>query len=143
MPSGEPDGIVSDLLDEILADALGGSGLVGGDRNRKVDLVCLAELIAPCQESFSLSGIAGLGDLVQAVDEDMGNIVITGMEAADEALQIAVATDGIVACFHETDTGFDIIDQLRALFDADHVAGFAVNSGVNKIDHLLGFAGAH
>ena len=66
----------------------------------------LRELIQPIQEVLGLAVAFDLDDLGQAVDKDMGNIIIAGVQTADKALQSGVAGDLILAG----------LDQLCALF---------------------------
>ena len=89
-------------------------------------------------------GVLRLGgdDLGQAVDEHVGDIVVPGVEAADEAPEHVEVGHVILAGFHQTDLVVDIIGQLGAPLDADHVAVLTLHGRINELDHLLGLAGA-
>lgn len=141
-PPGRSREVKGTDLEELL-DTVGGSVGIGGDGDGEVDLVGLAKSVAPIQECLGLSGVVAHGDLVEAVDEDMSDIVIAGVETTDKALKIAVSADGIVAGLNQTNTGLYIVYQLGTLFNADNVAGFLVDGFVDRINHLLGLTGAH
>ena len=129
-------------LEELL-DAIGGSICVGRDGDGEVDLVGLAKRVTPIQECLGLSGVVAHGDLVKAVDKDMSDIVIAGVETTDKALEIVVSADGIVAGLNQTNSGLYVVYQLGTLFNADNVAGLVVDGFVDRINHLLGLTGAH
>ena len=122
---------------------LGGQRLVGADGDGELDVVLLGEAVQPVQELLHrvVGGVRG-DDLGQAVDEHMGNIVVAGIEAADEALHKVEAGHIKVAGFHQANLIVNVIGQLGPPLDADDVAVLAVHSGVNELDHLLGLAGA-
>ena len=81
-------------------------------------------------------------DLGQAVDEDVGNVVVAGVHAADKALQGGVIGDIVLAGLHQADVIMDIEGQLVAFLNADHVAVLGLHRVVNQLNDTLGLAGA-
>ena len=125
----------------ILGDALGELGRIVGNGDGELQLVGLAEGLAPGEEGSGLFGIAGAGELVKTIDENVGNIKITGMQAADKALEEEIVADIIFAGVDETDTIINIKSERVALFDADHAAGLRFDGRVDGVDQLLGLTG--
>ena len=72
----------------------------------------------------------------------MGNVIVAGVQAADEASHGSVVRYIVLAGIHQADLIVDVEAELVALFDADHVAVLVLHCGIDKIDHLLGLAGA-
>ena len=102
----------------------------------------LAKGVQPIQELLGLV-VAGAGnDLAQAVDEDMGDVIIASVQTADKALQGGIAVDILAAGLHQTDLIVDVISQLGAPLDADDIAVLGLDGVVDHVDHLLGLAGA-
>ena len=102
----------------------------------------LAKGVQPIQELLGLV-VAGAGnDLAQAVDEDMGDVIIASVQTADKALQGGIAVDIVAAGLHQTDLIVDVISQLGAPLDADDIAVLGLDGVVDHVDHLLGLAGA-
>lgn len=130
-------------VSEVLLDALGGQGLVSADGDGELDVVLLGEAVQPIQEILHrVIGDIGGHDLGQAVDEHMGNIIVAGIEAADEALHEVEVANIKVAGLNQANLIVNVIGQLGAALDANNVAVLAVNSGVNELDHLLGLTSA-
>ena len=72
----------------------------------------------------------------------MGNVVVAGIQAADESLQEVIAAHIVMAGLDQTDLIVNIISQLGPALNADYIPVLAVDSGINELDHLLGLAGA-
>ena len=72
----------------------------------------------------------------------MGDVVVPGVQAADKALEELIALHVVVAGLDQTDFIVDVVGQLGSPLDADHVAVLVLHCGIDKIDHLLGLAGA-
>ena len=128
---------------EVFLHTLSGQRGVGTDGDSELDVVVLAELIEPVQEVLhgQVGGLAG-DDLGEAVDEDVGDVVVAGIQAADEALQEVIVLHIVVAGFHQTDLIIDVVGQLGPTLDAHHVAVLILDCGIDEFDHLLGLAGA-
>ena len=115
----------------------------GQDDIAELDVVLLGEAVEPIQEVLHrVVGGLGAHDLGQAVDENMGNVIVAGIQAADESLQEVIAAHIVVAGLNQTDFIVNIIRQLGPALNADDIAVLAVDSGINELDHLLGLAGA-
>ena len=130
-------------VSEVFLDAVGGQGGIGADGDGELNIVLLGEAVQPVQELLHRM-VGGLGghNLGQAVDKDMGDVVVARVQAADKALQEVIALNIVMAGLHQTDLIMNVIGQLGAPLDADHIAVLAVDSGINELDHLLGLAGA-
>ena len=81
--------------------------------------------------------------LVEAVDEDVGDVEVACVQTADKALQEGQGTCHLVILvFDQTDTAVNIVTQLGAIFNADQAADFIFHCFVDVVDELLGLAGA-
>ena len=72
----------------------------------------------------------------------MGDVVIAGVQAAQEAEQHRVAADAVIVGADQPRLIGDIIGQMPALFDADNIALFLFNGFADERDQGLGLAGA-
>ena len=81
-------------------------------------------------------------NLGKTVNKDMGNVVVSGIHTADEALQGGVAGDVVIAGLHQADVVMDIEGQLVAFLNADHAAVFRLDSVIDHLNDVLGLAGA-
>lgn len=106
-------------------------------------MLCFSEKFSSQSKNFSTSGedIAG-DDLAQRVDKDLGNVVIAGIQAADETLEGIESVDAVFAGFHQANAVMNIVGQFGIALDAHHIAGFGFGGFVDQVDHLLCFAGA-
>ena len=102
----------------------------------------LGKLIQPVQELFSLVVALAAHNLGEAVDEDMGNVVVAGIHTADKALQRGIVSDVVLAGLYQADVVMDVEGQLVAFLNADHIAVLGLNGVVDHLDHVLGLAGA-
>ena len=125
----------------ILGDALGEVGGIIRDGDGELQLVGLAEALAPGQERGGILDVVGAGELIETVDKDVGNIEVTGMQAADKALEEYVAADIILAGVDQTNAVVNVKSQGAALLDADHAARFRLDGCVDSVDQLLGLTG--
>ena len=81
--------------------------------------------------------------LIEAVDEDMADVEIARVQAADEALEEGERALVLVFLIvDQADVHINIITELGAFFDADHAAGFVFDGGVDVMDETFGLAGA-
>ena len=72
---------------EILLNTLANQGLLVADGDGELDAVLLAEAVQPIQELLSLEVALAADDLGQAVDEDVGDVIVAGDEAAYKAFK--------------------------------------------------------
>ena len=126
---------------EVGLHGLGGLLGVLGDDDGEGHVVRGAELIAPQDEVLDLGDARILDELIEAVDEDVADVEIARMQAADEALQERQRTHGILLIVDQANADINIVTELGALFDADHAAGFVLYGLVDVGDELLGLAG--
>ena len=73
---------------------------------------------------------------------NVGNIVITGMQAAEQTLQLVQVVDAVFFGIHQADAVADVEGQLLVVLDADHIALSLLSSLIDGVDELLGLAGA-
>lgn len=85
-------------------------------------------------------GVIVLGDLVEAVDEDGGNIVILGVGSAEESVKAGEAGDLVVYRVDETALVADVVGELGALLYAENASVFLFSRFVDHCDELLGFS---
>lgn len=130
------------IKSEILLNALGSELSVITDGDGELDLMRLRELIQPIQEVLGLAVAFDLDDLGQAVDKDMGNIIIAGVQTADKALQSGVAGDIILAGLDQSNLIMDVKGQFIAFFDANYISVLGLNGVVDHINDLLGLTRA-
>ena len=102
---------------EILLDALGGQVGLITDGDGELDVVILAEVVQPLQEVLSLVVAVGGDDLGQTINKDMGNVIVAGVQAADEASHGSVVRYIVLAGIHQADLIVDVEAELVALFD--------------------------
>ena len=130
------------IRSEVLLDALAHQGLLVADGDGELDAVLVGEGVQPIQELLSLEVDLGANDLGQAVDEDMGDVIVAGVQAADEALHSGVISDVILAGLDQTDLVADVQHQLLALLNTNNIAVLGIDGAVDHFDNLLGLTGA-
>ena len=127
---------------QVLLHSVGRKAGVAGDRNGELDAVVVAEAVEPIQEVVRRLIAVAADDLEEVVDEDVGNIVIAGIQTADEAAQALVSGDLIFVGRNETNVIMDVEGHRGLGLDAHHIAVFLGSRGVDKLDELFGLAGA-
>ena len=129
---------IFDILQELL-DRIGDLfGILGND-DGEADTVDTAELFTPQNEIFNIFHRCVVEQLVEAVDENVGDVEIACVQTADEALQEGQGTCHLVILiFDQTDTAVNIVTQLGAIFNADQAADFIFNCFIDVVDELLG-----
>ena len=68
----------------------------------------------------------------------MGNVVIPGVQAADEALKEVVTVQAVVPCADEADFIGDVEHHVLLGLNADDAAGFILRGMVQQVNKLLG-----
>ncbi|MPN44009.1 hypothetical protein SDC9_191570 [bioreactor metagenome] len=95
---------------KIFLHTLGGQGRVGADGEGKFQAVLIREGAEPIEKILHLGiGCLGRHHFTQTFQEDVGDIIISGVQAANEALKEGEAAHVIIAGVHETDFGMDVI----------------------------------
>ena len=82
------------------------------------------ESVQLVEEGLSLGCVLLAGDLVQAVDEYAGDVVVAGMDAADKAEQTVVPLDRVFLSIDQASVVRDIESQLIAARNADNTSLF-------------------
>ena len=100
------------------------------------------ESVQLVEEGLSLCCVLLAGDLVQAVDEYAGDVVVAGMDAADKAEQTVVTLDRVFLSIDQASVVRDIESQLIAARNADNASLFFFYCSVDLINQFLGLAGA-
>jgi hypothetical protein len=101
-----------------------------------------AELIQPIQELLGIHVHITINDLGEAINENMGNIIVAGIQAGNKAHQTVIAVDGVLVGSDQTNVRLDIVHQLIILCQAQNVTVLHVHSSIDEVDHLLGLTGA-
>ena len=65
----------------------------------------------------------------------MGNIIVAGIQAGNEAHQAVITLDGVIVGGDQADVGLDVVHQLVILGQAENVTVLGVDSGINEVDH--------
>ena len=81
-------------------------------------------------------------DAQDAVDEQLGNIVVAGQNARNKAVQHVSADHTVLIYIDQTGRVVDLGGELHALFNDNNVAGGGLGSLVDHVDHSLGLTGA-
>ena len=118
---------LSSRISEIFLQTVARAGRIGGDGDGEVDVLALAKRGERVEELLQRLVGAVVEDLVEIVDEEMGDVVIAGVQAAQEAEQHRVAADAVIVGADQPRLIGDIIGQMPALFDADNIALFLFN----------------
>lgn len=77
----------------IFTHSIGGGVRVCTDRDSDLQVQRGAEAVQPVEELTYLAVVGAVGDLAEVVDKDVGNIVIAGVQAAQETTQGLKAAD--------------------------------------------------
>jgi len=127
---------------EISLDAV--SDVIGivccGDGEAQV--VCLAEIIKPIQEICHCFGRAVIKKLIEIIYENVGDIIVAGVQPADKTTKKIVSVDTIFACVNQACGIGYIISEVLVFLYADYIAIFLGNSLYHKVNKSFGFAGA-
>lgn len=122
---------------------LGGHGVgVGGDADDELDVLGIGKAVKPSDESDE--GFNGLvtDELIKIVDIKMRDVIIAGVNAANETLEEFIGADVIAAGVDKARLIGNVISQL-ALFLDDHDVAIAVADGLaHEINQLFCLAGA-
>ena len=81
-----------------------------------------------------------MSHIAEVVNEDVGDIVITGVQTADKAAQGLKAADGKFGGIHQAGLMPQVKAHVARGFDADHASGLRVGGIVHQLKQLLGFA---
>ena len=115
---------------------------IAADRNGELDAVLLAEHVQPVQNGLDIAADVDTDDLAQVVDEHVGDVIVAGIQAADEAAQRIVVIQLVFLGVDQTDMIVDIVHHIAAGLDANDVAGLVLSRIVDQFDELLGLARA-
>jgi len=113
---------------------------VGADGKGDLESQGGAEGIEPVKELADGAVVAVPGDLVEVINEDVGDIVVAGIEAADEAPEGVKAVDGELGGVHEAGLVAQAEAHVAGGLDADHAAGAGLGGGIHKLQELFGLA---
>ena len=80
--------------------------------------------------------------LQDAVDVQVGDIVVACHQAGNKAVQHFAAGDLVLVQVDQTCSRSDVVGELHALFNDDHVALGGLDRIIDLVDHSLGLAGA-
>ena len=93
------------------------------------------------EEVLHIGQAAAAHDLCKIVHKHMGNIVIAGVEAAEETTQALKRIQVVFLAIHQANAGFNVKGHVRTRLDADHAAVFGLRGTVNEVNKLLCLAG--
>ena len=104
---------------------------IGRDGDGEINVVGNAKGIAPAEERLSVCRIFVADNFVQAVDKNVGDIKVAGVQPSDKALQNVKAVNLVVARFDQANAIVNAKHQLVAFFNADRAAGLVFDGGVD------------
>ena len=81
-------------------------------------------------------------DAQDAVDEQLGDVVVTSQDASHEAVQHVSADNAVLIYVNQAGCVVDLGGELHALLDDNDIAGSGFGSLVDHVDHGFGLAGA-
>ena len=93
---------------QVVAHTLGGGTLVHAEGHGELHTVCLAEAVQPVQEVLHIGQTVAAYHLGEIVYKYMRNIVITGVQAADEASQALKRIQIIFLAIDQTHAGLNV-----------------------------------
>ena len=80
-------------------------------------------------------------DLEDAIDEQLGDIIVSGQNARHETVEHLGAADVVLVHIQKTRLVVDLGGQLHGFFDHNDVAGAGLGRRVDHVDEGLGLAG--
>ena len=103
----------------MLSDAVGHVSRLVGHSDREFHIVVIAEVFTPLHEDFRIVRVGAAGDLVEIVDEDMGQVVVSAVKAGNEAAQESIVFNAVLADIEQADTVVEalkkVLERLRAM----------------------------
>ena len=123
-------------------DDLGKGIDLGADGDDEINAGAVREVLEMLEESGGALNILVLGDLVEAVDEDSGDIVILGVSSAEESVKAGEAGDLVIDGVDKADLMADIVGELGALLNAENASVFLFSRFVYHSDELFCFSEA-
>ena len=81
-------------------------------------------------------------DAQDAVDEQLGDIVVTGQDTSNETVQHVSTNNAVLVHVNQAGSVVDLGGELHALLNHNDVAGSGFGGFVNHVDHGFGLAGA-
>ena len=116
---------------------------VGSNADYKFDVFLLGEVLEPVEEFAEHDGVLVAYYLVEVIDKNVGDVIVAGMQAAEEALEeIVRAHRGcIVAGVDQACLIRDIVGEFFILFNAHDRTGFLADSRGDHFHQTFCFAG--
>ena len=87
-------------------------------------------------------GVVRRQQAVDALEIDMGDVKVPGVEAGDKGLERLGALQPVALVFDEPDLVVHVVAQGGFELDADQAAALLLHRLVDLVQHAFGFAGA-
>ena len=133
---------MAERSDEAGADARVRTLGFDGNADDELDVLLFGEGVEPVDKIAERCGRLVIDHLQEVVDKEMGNIVIAGVNAADQTLEEFIGADGIAGSVYETRLIRNVVRKLLVLFDDNVVAVCRFNCASYQVDQLFGLAGS-
>ena len=121
----------------IFPHGVGGGVRIGADGDGDLQVQGGAEAVQPVEELAHLALVVAAGDLAQVVDEDVGNIVIAGVQAADKAPQGLKAVDRELGGVDHAGLVAQVEAHIAGGLDAHHAPDIVLRGVLHQLDELL------
>lgn len=79
--------------------------------------------------------------LVKIINKNMGDVIVSGMQAADAALQKLITADVVCTCINQPCLIWNVVSELALFFNYNNISMSFGNGVANPVDKLLGLSG--
>ena len=124
-----------------LPHPIGSDSNIAADGNGELNAVLLAEGVQPVQELLGLAIHIGTNRLAEVIDKHLRDIIVTGIEAADETAEHLIAVQIILLRVEQPDILRTVVGHIALRLNAHHIAGLILRRSVDEFNELLGLAG--
>ena len=132
---------------QVLLEVLGQIGGIDGDGNGDVDIGVADDLLQIGDELLQIGqqqshvSLLVAEDLTGTVDEQIGDVAVTGQDAGDHAAQSDTALNEVIVGIDETNFITDFMTQGSALLNAHYVALGGLQSLIYGCNQGFGLTG--
>ena len=124
----------------IFPHGVGGGLRIGADGNGDLQIDGIGKGIQPIKERVDILFVVVVGHLAEVVDEDVGDVVVAGVETAQEAPQRLKAADRELGRVDHAGLVAQVEAHAPLRLNADHAAHIGLRRALHQLDELLGLA---
>ena len=114
---------------------------IDGDAYHEVDILTGGKFVQPGNESAQSLGRLVPNQLVKVINEEMGYVIVAGVDAADKPFQKLVTAYIVGAGIYEASLIGNVLGKLALFFYADHIAVAVAYSLTYHVYQLLSLSG--